>query len=151
MRTFSVNGAASISCSSRLNRFVACPCESNPSFDIWHNFGAGMTRPPRYKNCVACLYLWPIASMTSGEVRGAWFRVHSSMVSVFFSDTVRPAVSKTATMTVIILARPYADLDNSCIVGVQHAPNCPLVQMQAGPLLPPTVLPKVLLEVNQIP
>ena len=39
-----------------------------------------LTRPPRYKNCVACLYLWPAASMTSGEVRGAWPGVRSGMI-----------------------------------------------------------------------
>ena len=61
-------------------------------------------------------------SMTRGEVRGAWSGVRSSMVSVFSDTAVRPAASKTDTMTVIILARPSVD---SCTVGVRHAPDCP--------------------------
>ena len=110
-----------------LELLVACSCESDPSVDLWHIMSAlALTRPPRCKNCVARLYLWPAASMTIGDVRDVWFGVHSSMISVFFSDTVRPTAIKTVTMTVIILARPSADLrHNSCVVGVQHAPDCP--------------------------
>ena len=108
-------------------------------------------RSPRYTNCVVCLYVWPAASMTSGEVQSAWSRVRSSMVSVFFSDTVRPAASKTVTMTIIILARPFADLDTiSCIIGVQHAPNCPPCTWYRVRAYPRRVLLKVL-EVNQTP
>ena len=105
---------------------VACPCESDPPFDIWHNIGACVDKTAQIQKGVVCLCLWPAASMTSGEVQGAWSGVRSSMVTVFFSDTVRPAASKTVTMTVIIFARPSAGLrHNSCIIGVQHAPNCP--------------------------
>ena len=65
------------------------------------------------------------------------------MVSVFLSNTVRPAASKTVKMTVIILARPSADLD---IIPASSA-----YSMLAGPSLPRRDLLKVLLEVNQIP
>ena len=44
--------------------------------------------PPRYKNWVVCLYLWPAASMTSGGARVVWSGVCRTIVSVFFSDTV---------------------------------------------------------------
>lgn len=40
--------------------------------------------------------------MTRGEVWGAWFGVRSRMVSVFASDTVRPAALQMVSMTVII-------------------------------------------------
>ena len=49
------------------------------------------------------------------------------MVSVFWSDTVRPAASKTVTMTVIIFSRsPHRLRGYSCVIGVQHTPHRPL-------------------------
>lgn len=46
------------------------------------------------QNWAVCLYLWPAGSMTSGGQR-----VISCLC--LLSDTVRPAASKTVTMTVI--------------------------------------------------
>ena len=66
------------------------------------------TRLPRYKKC---LYLYPVASMTSDEAWGGWFGVRSSIVSVLFSVTVRPAGLKAVPMTAIMFAKPSADLD----------------------------------------
>ena len=51
-----------------------------------------------------CFYLWPAASMTSCRARVLWSGVRRNIVSVFFSDTVKPAAPKTVTMTVIIFA-----------------------------------------------
>ena len=79
---------------------VACPCESDPSFDLWYNVGACLDKMG--------LYFWPASSMTSGEVRSAWFGERNIMAPVFFSDTVRLAASNTVTATGIILARPPA-------------------------------------------
>ena len=74
------------------------------------------------------------------------------MVAVFFSDTVRPAASKTVTMTVIILARPSADLDTFPTSSAYSMPQTALpytcLRFRAYPR---RVLLKVLLEVNQIP
>ena len=61
----------------------------------------------------------------------------SSMVSVFFSGTVRPAASKTVTMTVIIFATLSADFrDNVCIVRAQHTPYFALRTLVVGQLSP---------------
>ena len=107
-----------------LEQTVANPCESDPPFDLWHNFSAFVDKTAQIQK-LRCL--WPGAAMTSGEVQGAWSGVRGSMVSVFLSDTVRPAALKTVTMTVIILARPSADFNkNFFIIGVQHTPNFPL-------------------------
>ena len=46
-------------------------------------------------------YLWPAASITSGGAGRTLLRVRGDVVSFFVSHTVRPAVSKTVTMTVI--------------------------------------------------
>ena len=94
-----------------LGSTVACPCESDPPLISGIISTQASIRPPRYINCAVCLYLWPAASMARGEVQGARCGVRSSMVSVFFSDTRRPAALKTVTMTVIMLARPSATLD----------------------------------------
>ena len=84
--------------------------------------------PPRYKNWVACLYLRPAALIfTSGEAGYAWSPVRTSIISVFFSDTVRPPVSKTVAMTVFIFRKsPRRLRDSSCVACVRHAPHCPL-------------------------
>ena len=64
--------------------------------------------------------------MTSVEVWGAWFGVRSNVVSVFVSDTVRPAALKTITLTVIILARPSADLDTIPASSAYNIPHTAL-------------------------
>ena len=50
---------------------------------------------PRCNNWAVYLYLWPAASMTNGGARVVWSGVRRSIASAFFSDTVRPAASKT--------------------------------------------------------
>ena len=64
--------------------------------------------------------------MTSVEVQGAWSGVGSSMVSVLFSDTVRPAASKNCHDDGHHLGKAFRRLrHNCCVIGAQHAPNCP--------------------------
>ena len=79
--------------------------------------------PPRFENWFVYLYLWPAASMTSGGTRDVWPGVRSKIVSVFLSDTVRPAASKTVTMTVIILASPSADLETIPVSSAYNTPH----------------------------
>ena len=76
-------------------------------------------RPGTKLQCSVCLYL--SASMASGEVRGVWFGVRS-MVSVLFSDTVRPAASKTSTKRLPSSSQglPLPQRQNACFVGVAH-------------------------------
>ena len=126
MHTLRVHGAASISYSLRLNRPQHAHASWTRRLVPSIMSALASTRPPRYKTCVACLYLGPAASMASGEVWGACSGVRCSMVSVFFSDTVNPAASKTAKMELIILKRPFADLDAipaspAYIHGVYHS------------------------------
>lgn len=75
-----------------LESFVACPCDSDPLLDHGQKLSAlALTRPPTYKNCIACLHLWPAALKTSGEARGAWLMaavVWSSYFSRAPSDLV---------------------------------------------------------------
>ena len=78
MRTSSERGSLHI-VQLPLEPAVVCPCVSNPSCDLWLNVGACVNKAAQKQNCVACLYLWPAASMTSGEVRSAWFGVRSSI------------------------------------------------------------------------
>ena len=96
--------------------------------------------PPVFNNWFVCLYLWPAASMTSGGVRDVWLGVCSNIVSVFFSDTVRPAASKTVTMTVIILASPSADLETIPASSAYNMPHTDL-RTQAVAISFPTAAP----------
>ena len=68
--------------------------------------------------------------MTSGGARDVWPGVRSNIVSVFLSDTVRPAASKTATMTVNILANPSADLETIPASPAYNLPH-PALRTQA--------------------
>ena len=97
IRTLGMNGAACTSYSSRLQRLQHAQAgwTGRPIYAIMS--ALALTRPSRYISKLRCLsiYLWPAASVTSDEVRGTWSGVRSSMVSVFLSDTVSPAASKT--------------------------------------------------------
>ena len=58
--------------------------------------------------------------MMSGGARAVWSGVRRSILPGFLSDTVRPAASKTVTMTA--LNESFGRLrDNSCVIGVQRA------------------------------
>ena len=66
MRNFRANGAASISYSSRLNQStVACPCESDPPFDLWHNIGACVDKTAKIQK-QRCLSI-PLACCVDDE------------------------------------------------------------------------------------
>ena len=109
---------------------VARPCKSDPSFDLWYNVGACLGKMG--------LYFCPAASMTSGEVRSAWFGVRNSMVPVFFSNTVRLDASNTVTTTGIILARPPAEIATVPAWSAYSTPQTALCT-------------RVSLEINKIP
>ena len=64
-------------------------------------------------------------SMTSGEPGDARFSARGSNVSIFFSDTVRPAASKTVTMTVVMLHFLRRHRHNSCVIEAQRARRRP--------------------------
>ena len=54
-----------------------------------------------------------------------WRGVRSTIVSISVFDTVRPAASKTVTMT-DNYSKPFCRPRNRCcVVGVYHAPHCP--------------------------
>ena len=89
--------------------------------------------------------------MTSGQVQGAWSGVRSSMVSVLFSDT-ETCCFENCNDDGHPLGKAFHRLRHkSCIIGVQHASNCPPYTCQLVRAYPRRVLLKVLLEVNQIP
>ena len=92
--------------------------------------------PPRFENWFVYLYLWPAASMTSGGTRDVWPGVRSKIVSVFLSDTVRPAASKTVTMTVIILASSSADLETILASSAHNMPHTVLSTQAIGTSFP---------------
>ena len=121
-RTFRGSGAASISYSYRLNHLQHTHVSRTRRLISDVMSALALTRPPRYNNCVADLHLWPAAD-----------GVRSSIISVFFSDTVRPAASKTATMLVIPLARPSTDLDSIPASPAYSMPqNCPPYTCYSG-------------------
>lgn len=105
--------------------------------------------PPGYKNCVPCLYLCLAASLTSGEVKGAWSDVRSRMLSVFSSDTMRLADPKTVATSVIIYAFRWIG-HNTCTVEVQYALNFPPYTSWRVRVCPDHVLLKFLFEVNHV-
>ena len=74
----------------------------------------------RYIKWLVCLYLGPAAPMTSGGAMDAWPGVGSNIVSVFLSDTVPHAAAKTVTMTAIILASPFADVETISASSVKN-------------------------------
>ena len=92
--------------------------------------------PPSCKNWVVCLYLWPAA--TSDGAVGVRSRVCNSIVSVFFSDTVRPAVSKTVTMSVISLASASADFETIPASSANNIPYNALCTRANGTSFPLT-------------
>ena len=127
MRTFRLSGEVAISYNSGPSRLRHAYLRQIRRSISSEKPALSRIMPPRYKNWVICLYLWPAASMTSGGAGDVWSGVRSSIVSVLFSDTVRPAASKTVTMAVIILAKSLDRLrGTSCVIGVQHAPHRPL-------------------------
>ena len=75
--------------------------------------------------------------MTSGAARDVWSSVRSNIVSVFLSDTVRPAASKTVTMTVLILASPSANFET---IPASPAYNMPLTALDVDGYVERTVL-----------
>ena len=97
---------------------------------------------PRYKNCFVCVHLWPAASMTTGGARDVWLGFRSNIVSVFLSDTVRPAASKTSTMTVISLAIPSADLEKIPASSASKMPHTALLRQASGPRFRPIHPPR---------
>ena len=71
------------------------------------------------------------------------------MVSVFCLETVRPAAPKTVTMTVIIFARPSADIDPMSASSAYSIPHTAFRTDDSESTFFP-VLPEVLIEVNQV-
>ena len=82
--------------------------------------------PPKYKSWAVCLYIRPTASMRSGGARVILSGVHKRIVSVLFSDTVRPASLETITMTVIILASPSANFETIPASAAHNMPHTAL-------------------------
>ena len=66
-----------------LEAIVRCPSprESDPSSGRWHDSSVlrRQDRPGIVGDCTVCLYLWPAASMTTGEIRGLWFGVRTAV------------------------------------------------------------------------
>lgn len=90
---------------------LACPRESDPSFDLPKNVGGRVdnaAQVPRSR-----FLSIPLACCFDDERRGTGYLArfpHRHGVRIF-SITVRPSVSKASTMTVIIVARLVAELD----------------------------------------
>ena len=74
MRTCRVNGASSYS--SRWNRLYHAHASRIRRFTSGIMSALASTRPPLYRNCIVCIYLWPAASTTSGEVRIVYKTTH---------------------------------------------------------------------------
>ena len=87
--------------------------------------------------------------MTSGGARDVWPGVGSNIVFAFLSDTVRPAASKTVTMTVIILASSSAGLETMPASSAYSIPHTALRTQAVGTSFPTATY--TLLEVDQIP
>ena len=77
--------------------------------------------------------------MASGGARDVWPGIRSNIVSVFLSDTVRPAASKTVTMTVIILASPPADLETIPASSAYNMPHTFLRTQAIGTSFPTAI------------
>ena len=78
--------------------------------------------------------------MTSGGARDVWPGVRSNIFSVFLSDTVRPAASKTVTMTVINLASPSANLETIPASSANNMPHTALRTQAIGASFPTVTL-----------
>ena len=91
-----------------LNTIIACPRESDPLIDLWHDVGVCVGKTAQV---IACIYVCPAASITSGEVGSILLRVRSRIISVYICYTVISGASYTVTMTVIIFANPSSDSD----------------------------------------
>ena len=111
IRTFRLSGAVVPSYNSGPNRLKHAHMKRIRRSISNEKSALSWMTPRRYENWFVCLYLWPDASTTSGGARDVWPGVRSNIVSVFLSNTVRSAASKTVTMTVIILATPPAGLE----------------------------------------
>ena len=77
------------------------------------------------------IYLRPVASTTSDGAGRTLLSVRSSVVFVFVSGTVRPADSKTVTMTVIF-ARSSVDLDTMPASSAYSVPQTDLRTHASG-------------------
>ena len=135
-RTFRLCGAVVLSYNSGPNRLkhahirrIRLSTSNERSALLWITL-------PRHKNWFVCLYLWPVASMTSGGARDVWSGVRSRIVSVFRFDTVTPAASKTVTMTVIILSSPSADLETIPALSAYSMPHAALRTHAIGTSFP---------------
>lgn len=90
-----------------------------------------------YKHCFVCLYLCRAASTTSGELRSAWCRTRSSIVSLFLSVTVTPAALKSVTMTVTSSAGlPPTYTQCLHLVGIQHTQTALRARASGSPFTP---------------
>ena len=137
----------------RVEPFEACPHETNASFDferevsVFEDNSAEVRR--RRAGLSVCIYLWPAASMASGETVVGWSRARRSIVCVFFSETVRPAASKTVTITVFMLGSPPAGFETIPASSAYNMPHTYSVRTHVNGTSFPTT--NILLEVDQIP
>ena len=136
MRTFRLSGAVILSYNSGPNRLKHAHMRRIRRSISNERSALSWMSPPWYRNWFVCLYLWPAASMTSGGARDVWPGVRSNIFSVFLSDTVRPAASKTVTMTVIILASPSADRETFPASSAYNMPHTALRTQTIGASFP---------------
>lgn len=89
----------------RAEPFESFPHETNPSFEFEREVMIFVGNAAEVKQ------LGHVSFTTSGGVGGVLSRIRRIIVSLYVSETVRTAASKAVTITVIILASSYADVE----------------------------------------